>query len=167
MSESHSNYPVLISFRSPSWDRNWLISLLAILDAAALHLALNPSVPQSQMRLTLRAGFTCLRVLADEEKIPYDPDPMPDDPIHLTYEEFVAAVARLRERGVPMERSPEQAWPHFRGWRVNYESVAYALACRIDAVPALWSGPRRRDRGPIGIVTPRDRTPEEPGGGPR
>ncbi|WP_199549364.1 hypothetical protein [Streptomyces sp. N35] len=166
VSESHTNYPVLISFRSPSWDRNWLISLLAVLDAAALHLALNPSVPQSQMRLTLRAGFTCLRVLADEEKIPYDPDPRPDDPIHLTYEEFVEAVGRLRERGVPMERSPERAWPHFRGWRVNYESVAYALACRIDAVPALWSGPRRRDRGPIGIVTPLDRTPQQPGGGP-
>ena len=35
------------------------------------------------------------------------------------------------------------AWPHFRGWRVNYESLAYSLAWATDAVPALWSGPRR------------------------
>jgi hypothetical protein len=31
----------------------------------------------------------------------------------------------------------------FVGWRVNYERAAYAVAEAIDAVPALWSGPRR------------------------
>ncbi|MBV9368353.1 MAG: hypothetical protein JO074_00860, partial [Frankiales bacterium] len=59
------------------------------------------------------------------------------------YDEFRAGVARLEEVGYPIERSAEDAWPHFRGWRVNYESLAYALAEATDAVPALWSGPRR------------------------
>ena len=45
--------------------------------------------------------------------------------------------------GFPMDRDAAEAWPHFRGWRVNYEALAYALAYRIDAVPAPWSGPRR------------------------
>ncbi|WP_327351298.1 hypothetical protein [Streptomyces sp. NBC_01304] len=157
--ESHTNYPVLIHFRSPSWERSWLIALLAVLDAGALHLALNPSLPQTQIRLTLRAGFTCLRDLAREEGIAYDPDPSPDGPIDLTYAEFVEAVERMRLREVPMERGPEEAWPHFRGWRVNYEAIVYALALRIDAVPAPWSGPRRRDRGPVDVLTPKDRKP--------
>ncbi|MDD9376164.1 hypothetical protein M8Z33_05675 [Streptomyces sp. ZAF1911] len=161
VSESHTNHPGLIHFRSPSWERNWLISLLAVLDAAALHLAFNPTAPQTQMRVTLRAGFNCLRDLAHEEGIAYDPDPLPEDPIELTYEEFLEGVVRMRERGVTMARDPEQAWPHFRGWRVNYEAVAYALAYRIDAVPAPWSGPRRRGGGPVEVPTPVDRKPAD------
>ena len=62
----------------------------------------------------------------------------------LTYDEFLVAVARLERAGYPMERTPEEAWPHFRGWRVNYESIAYELADRIDAVPAPWTGARHR-----------------------
>ncbi|WP_327308242.1 hypothetical protein OG730_36345 [Streptomyces sp. NBC_01298] len=100
-----------------------------------------------------------VRVLAREEGIAYDPDPLPEDPIELTYEEFLDGVVRMRERGVTMARDPEQAWPHFRGWRVNYEAVAYALAYRIDAVPAPWSGPRRRGGGPLEVPTPVDRKP--------
>ena len=40
-----------------------------------------------------------------------------------------------------MEQSPEEAWRHFRGWRVNPEAAAYLLADRLVAVP--WSGERR------------------------
>lgn len=36
----------------------------------------------------------------------------------------------------------EEAWPHFRGWRVNYEPIAYALVDHIVAPPTAWSGPR-------------------------
>ena len=67
----------------------------------------------------------------------------PDAVISLTYAEFLNAVARLREVNLPIEREPEAAWPHFVGWRVNYEQAAYAIAAAIVAVPALWSGPRR------------------------
>src|SRR6266536_3391821 len=40
ISESHANYRTLIYFRSPEPAASWLLSLLAVLDAAALHLAL-------------------------------------------------------------------------------------------------------------------------------
>ena len=58
-----------------------------------------------------------------------------------------------------MERSAEEAWPDFRGWRVNYEAVAYRLADRLTAPPAPWSGPRRHLRS--GAVAP-NRPPSGP-----
>jgi hypothetical protein len=159
ISESHTSYPVLIHFRSPRPDRNWLVGLLAVMDAAALELALNPSKPQGSMRIGLRGGFTCLREIARLEGIPFDPDPDPDGDISLTYKEFTQSIDILRYAGYPIERKPEEAWPHFRGWRVNYESTAYALAYKIDAVPAPWSGPRRTPGQILNVRTPRDRRP--------
>jgi hypothetical protein len=41
-----------------------------------------------------------------------------------------------------MERSAEEAWVHFRGWRVNYESIVYRLAGDVVAPPGPWSGAR-------------------------
>ncbi|WP_307846713.1 hypothetical protein [Actinospica durhamensis] len=160
VAESHTSYPVLIHFRSPRATRNWLIALLAILDAAALEVALNPSKPKSTMRMTLRAGFSCLREIADVEGIGYDPDPDPDGEIQLSYAEFAQGIDMLRYAGYPMERDPEEAWAHFRGWRVNYESLAYELAYRIDAVAAPWSGPRRTARQVLLVRTPIDRQPK-------
>ena len=159
IAESHTSYPVLIHFRSPRATRNWLIALLAIMDAAALELALNPSKPKGTMRMALRAGFTCLREISEVEGIPYDSDPDPDGEIQLGFADFNQGLDMLRHAGYPMERSPEEAWPHFRGWRVNYEAVAYELAYRIDAVAAPWSGPRRTQRQVLNVRTPRDRQP--------
>ncbi|MCQ4040936.1 hypothetical protein ACFOSC_09455 [Streptantibioticus rubrisoli] len=159
LSESHTTYPVLIQFRSTKAVRNWLIALLSVMDAAALWLSFNPSRQRAEVRMALRAGFVCLRDIADSRGIRYDPDPRPDDPLQLTYEDFLQGVARMTEQGYPMERTPQEAWPHFRGWRVNYEALAYRLARDIDAVPAPWSGPRRT---PVVIrtpLTPIDRRP--------
>jgi hypothetical protein len=111
------------------------------------------------VRLALRAGFVCLRDLADVRGIGYNPDPSPDDPLDLTYQDFLDGVARMRQQGFPMERTAEQAWPHFRGWRVNYEALAYALAHHIDAVPASWAGPRRTPSVLLTPTTPQDRQP--------
>ena len=82
-----------------------------------------------------------------------DLDPNPEGPIQLTFEEFAAAVEMLEHVGFPMERSAEEAWPDFRGWRVNYETVAYRLCDRLTAPPAPWSGTRRNLRS--GVVAPR------------
>lgn len=45
----------------------------------------------------------------------------------------------------PLARPIEDAWEDFKGWRVNDEAAAYALARATDAPPALWSGPRQHD----------------------
>jgi hypothetical protein len=63
-------------------------------------------------------------------------------------------VARMREVDFPIERDPEQAWPDFVGWRVNYEQAAYAVAAAVSAVPAKWSGPRQRPVEQIAPIRP-------------
>jgi hypothetical protein len=153
VTESHTTYPVLLLFRSPEPWLNWIVGLLAVLDAGAMQLALNPSTAPSQTRLCLRMGFTLFNRLAASLGYPVDDDPDPDAPITLTYEEFASAVDNLRQYGFPMERSAQDAWPHFKGWRINYERSAYLLADAFTAPPAPWSGPRRHLRA--GVVEPK------------
>lgn len=163
VAESHANYAVLVWFRSPHPLRSWVLALLAVMDSAALYLALCPNSAPAEVRLALRMGFTSLRDIASAVNIPFDPDPFPDDPIELTYEEYVGGIERLRALGFPMERTPEEAWPHFRGWRVNYEALAYALADQTVAAPAPWSGSRPQLPGLVIVpVRPPNRRPEDP-----
>jgi hypothetical protein len=164
-SESHSTYPVLLLFRSQDPWASWVIALLSVLDAAAMHLALNPTSAPSQARLSLRMGYTALRRISEGIGWTFDPDPMPDAPLQLTPEEFSAAVALLQEVGFATERDAEAAWPHFRGWRVNYESLAYRWANRVLAPPAPWSGARNglREQN-VTPLRPPHRTPDAPSG---
>jgi hypothetical protein len=165
VAESHTTYPVLIWFRSPHALRSWLIGLLAVLDSAALYLALNPSNAPSEARLCLRMGFTCLRDIAANLRMPFDPDPFPADPIQLSFEEFLGGVHRLEESGYPMEKTADEAWIDFKGWRVNYESIVYALADVIVAPPGPWSGPRTRLTDMTFVPQrPADRRPKDPTG---
>ncbi|MDA8391632.1 MAG: hypothetical protein M0Z87_02315 [Actinomycetota bacterium] len=142
VAESHSTYPSLLHFRSPQSRFSWIVALLAVLDSAALYLAVSPAAAPSQARLCLRMGFSALRDIARAVGVPYDPDPDPSEPIDLTRAEFQLAVQRLEEAGFPMERPAEEAWPHFHGWRVNYEELAYRFAAMVHAPAAPWSGPR-------------------------
>jgi hypothetical protein len=143
VSESHTNFPVLIQMRSARPYRNWLVSLLCVMDAAAMQISLNPGFAQDRARLMIRQGVLCLRELAMVEGIAFDADPDPNTPSDVTPEQFADACVMLAEFGYPFERPVADAYLHFRGWRANYESVAYELATSIDAVPAPWSGPRR------------------------
>ncbi len=157
VSESHTAYLVLMYFRSPTARRSWVISLLSILDAAAMQLALCPVTVPAPARNLMRMGYLAFRQLAHNIGVPVNDDPSPDDDTQLTKEEFIAAAERARNSGMTFEREPEQAWAHFKGWRVNYEAAAYALAAELDVVPALWSGPRLRPGPPLPPVTPIDR----------
>ncbi|WP_181442242.1 hypothetical protein [Streptomyces tateyamensis] len=162
LGESHSNYPALLSFRSPQPYRSWIVGLIAVMDAAAIQLAISPRTAPPEARLVLRAGFTALRDIARVVRIDYDADPEPDAPIRLSFAEFDAAVAMIVTAGFEAERTAALAWPHFHGWRVNYEAIAYELARRGDAVPALWTGPRDFPTPSIPPRRPADRRPGEP-----
>lgn len=132
-----------------------MTALLAVLDSAALYLSLCPdAAPAVPARLCLRSGLLCFGEVARSIGIKVPAEPAPDQGISLTYAEFLDAVVRLREVNFPLEREPEAAWPHFVGWRVNYEQAAYALAEALDAAPALWSGPRRRPATPMPPLRP-------------
>jgi hypothetical protein len=164
LEESHISYPVLLRFRSPRPLSSWVVALLAVLDAAAMQASVSPSTVPVQVRLSLRMGFVCLRRIAAAVGVRVDPDPRPDGPLLLTFEEFEEGYARLAQVGYPIERTAPEAWPHFRGWRVNYEDAAYRLAWILDVVPAPWSGPRRGGDGEIAVQRPLNRTPEDPDG---
>jgi hypothetical protein len=142
LAESHTTYQVLILFRSPHPLRSWITALLSVLDAAALHLALNPLSAPAEARPFMRMGYVALREIATVMRVPYNSDPRPEDPIGLTREEFDDAIEQLRSVGWRAERDPDEAWVHFRGWRVTYEGIAWAIADQVDAPPSLWSGPR-------------------------
>jgi hypothetical protein len=154
VTESHTTYLPLVRFRSPKPNSSWVTALLAVLDSAALYLSLSPSqAPVVPARLCLRSGFLCFNSIA--RAMGYDvgfnvgDEPDPSGGITITYEEFLDAIARMRKVDFPIEREAEEAWPHFVGWRVNYERAAYAIAHAVDAVPALWSGPRRLPDPPM------------------
>ncbi len=150
VAESHTTYFTLTRFRSPRPLSHWLISLIAVMDAAALHLALAPSQePKLLPRLALRMGFVALGQIARTMREPVPDEPDLETPISLTYADFQQATAILREVDYPIERSDEEAWPHFRGWRANYDAAALLLAKQLDAAPALWTGPRRWPSTPI------------------
>ena len=164
IAESHTNYRALLFFRSPDPQASWLLSLLAVLDAAALHLAVNPSSAPAEARPLLRVGYLTMRKIAYAVGIPVNKDPHPDDPLVLTRQEFDDALEHMREAGWQFERNAEDAWPHFHGWRVNYEAAAYALARFLDLPPAVWSGTRPRHRPPPQLpVRPPHREPGRAG----
>ena len=141
VTEAHLAYPWLLLFRSSDAMQSWVVSLLAMLDSAALYHSL---LPEGKFRPEaghlLRMGFTAFRetglVLGIDVKL----DPHPEDPIQLPKYEFTRAVNELVAKGFPASRTAEEAWPHFKGWRVTYEAVAYALVAELAAVPAEWTG---------------------------
>ncbi len=162
LAESYVSYPILLFFRSPEIGYSFVLAQLAVLDAAALHLSLMPSSAPTEARFCLRMGFTALRRIAGLLGWEYAPDPLPDSEIQLSYEEFAQAVALISEVGVVLERTAEQAWPHFKGWRVNYESLAYRLADEVVAPLAPWSG--ERSHVALALEMPKRPPHRSPGG---
>jgi hypothetical protein len=155
VAETHASYPVLLWFRSPHPYRSWVIGLLAVLDAAAMQQATQPLLAPSEARAFLRMGYMCLRDLATVVGLTFDPDPKPDDHIQLTEDNYRDAIHHLEHVGWTMQRDAAESWIHFRGWRVNYEGLAYGIADAVNAPPALWAGPRRN-------LPPRLQPPERP-----
>jgi hypothetical protein len=144
VAESHTTYLPLVRFRSPRPLSSWVTALLAVLDSAALLLALSPeAAPTVPARLCLRAGFQCFNQIAQAMGIQVPAEANPPGVISLTYQDFLGAIDRMREVDFPIERDPAEAWTDFVGWRANYEHAAYAVAADLYAVPALWSGMRR------------------------
>jgi hypothetical protein len=164
VAESHTTYLTLARLRSPRPWSQWLTSLISVMDAAALHLAVAPSrEPKLAARLCLRMGFVALDQIARTMRLPVPDDPDPDGDISVSFAEFAVATAMLRDIGYQIDRTDEEAWPHFRGWRANYDVAALALARALDAPPALWTGPRRWPSVPVPPRRPAARAPRPAG----
>jgi hypothetical protein len=134
------------------WER-WAAD---IAESHTTYLALSPeSAPTVAARLCLRGGFQCFTEVARAMGLPAPEMADPAQGISLTYEDFLQGIATLEKVNFPIERKPADAWPDYLGWRVNYEQAAYAIAKAVDAVPALWSGPRRHSQKSIPPIRPR------------
>jgi hypothetical protein len=163
VSESHANYPALMWFRSPAPLRSWLLGLVAMMDSAALYHAASPGLTPREARTCLQMGTNCLRSMAGALKIPYDPDPLPTTGIRLSRAEFDEGFRRLEAVGFPLERGADETWRHFRGWRVNYESIVDALSDLVMPPPAPWFA-ARPGLGIAAWPVILNRTPDEPEG---
>ena len=148
LSESHSNYPVLMRFRSPAKLASWLVALVAVLDSAALWLALSPDrAPTTEARLALRMGFSALRSLAATIGIPVEHDPDPDSDLQLSYD------------GLPC-RHPAHRLNHLRHGPQPRTSVA-GLSRMADQLRGRRVRPRRpfrRRARPVDRPTPHRRS---------
>ena len=162
VSESHITYPVLITVRSTRSRRNWVVALVAVMDAAALQMALTPDYPQGRARSVLNQGEQCLKSIAEVLGSQLDVPHRVPHKGSVTREDFDRAVERLRAAGMPLEVDPDEAWPVFRQWRDRYEGVAYLLCRAVDAVPSWWTGPRTPATEPV----PTPRLGEVPVAGP-
>jgi hypothetical protein len=164
VTEAQLAYPWLLLFRSADAMQSWVVSLLAVLDSAALYHALAPEGEfAAEADHCLRMGFTAFREIALVLGIRVDFDPRPEAELRLPRAEFEREVAEILAKGFPATRPPDEAWPHFRGWRVNYEALAYDLVRDLAAVPAKWTGasdpietrrPEHRKPAPQLVVSP-------------
>ncbi|CAN5686060.1 hypothetical protein BH10CHL1_BH10CHL1_08980 [soil metagenome] len=138
--ESHTSLAALVFFRSPDPQRSWVTAAGAVLDSSALITAVVDVPRQAQRELCIRAGYLCLRRIADFFEVTYDAAAhFPEAPISITRTEFDELCNKLIESGVPVKPDREKAWLDFGGWRVNYDKVLLRL-CSLTMTPdAPWS----------------------------
>ena len=140
--ETHTSHPSLVFFRSSRPEDSWITSAGAVLDAASIVLS-SVDIPRDvKAEFCIRAGYLCLRAIADFFEIDHDPDPQPNDPITIGRNEWEEVLADLEFSGVPMKPDRERAWRDFVGWRVNYDRVLVSLAALVEAPIAPWSSDR-------------------------
>jgi hypothetical protein len=140
--ETHTSFPVLVNFRSPQPDHSWVNAAGTVLDAASLWMSTieHPVDPDAQ--LCIRAGSLALRRIATLVRVPFNPDPQPDQPVTISRYEYDSACRAMAEAGVPLKADLDAAWRSFAGWRVNYDIVLLNLARLTEAPPAPWVSDR-------------------------
>ena len=88
----------------------------------------------------------------------------PKPPIELPYEDFIGGVNRLEEAGIDMERTPEEAWPHFRAGEstTSRSHISSPTGCQLHQRRGPGHVPG--GRAPILPSRPIDRQPGHHGG---
>jgi hypothetical protein len=141
--ETHTSLAALVFFRSPLPEQSWVTAAGAVLDTAALIASTVDQPRQAQTELCLRAGYLCLRHIADYFELTYVAEPhFPQEPISIARAEYEAVCDQLAAAAVPLKADRDQSWQDFGGWRVNYDRVLLALAALTMAPYAPWSSDR-------------------------
>ena len=156
--------PVLANFRSTTSNCHWAVSLLAVLDATALRLALDGEKPDAGAIRLLAEGSITFVELAErqghrvhtlqlERKLiaaiggtaPEGADPCID------HDDWLVAINELRAANVELPADLDRAEQTFLAIRSLYASSAQEVASRFHAVRSPWTG----DRSPsVPVVWP-------------
>ncbi|MGC9669734.1 hypothetical protein ACNTMW_24700 [Planosporangium sp. 12N6] len=142
--ETHTATPILVFFRSPAPERNWVTAAGAVLDSAAL-VASTIEVDKSRQagaELCVRAGYVALHRIGDYFVMPYDPAPPPGQPIAVTRGEYDEACRLLATAGAPLRADRDQSWREFVRRRASYEGALLRFASLCMAPRAPWSSDR-------------------------
>jgi len=156
-------YPILNHFRSPVAERHWAITLLAIMDSAAIRLSVVKNEGNLLLARLLAEGanaFHVLRlgemarvsgrlsehlsktwdieaaVLDAEKDSPHTPNP------GISRKQWEHALQFMEKNGVPIVEDREAAWRRFCRLRSFYYENAYYLTHALSAINAPWSGKR-------------------------
>ncbi|MFM8715683.1 MAG: hypothetical protein ACKOF3_02720 [Spartobacteria bacterium] len=161
---THYIYSILNHFRSPIPNRHWVVTLLSVLDAAAIRLAATRAEPDLKLVRLIAEGADTLHMLrlselartnsrvdshgmstwriesailhhqVESEKAAQDPG--------ITRSEWDWAMGFLTENGITLKEDAEVSWKIFCQLRSHYYEPAYFLAETLFAVHAPWSGQR-------------------------
>jgi hypothetical protein len=135
--DGHTKYPLLNQFRLPRSRHHWLLSLIAVMDAAAIDLSVRHS-PPAEARLFLWSGVACVNDLAATLQLS---EHAIEDPL-ITKEQFERAMATVGGSGFPCEVPVDQSWLSFVAWRKTYAVTVSRILDTIVAPDAPWTGNR-------------------------
>jgi hypothetical protein len=142
VADGHTKYPVLNQFRLPRSRHHWLVSLVAMMDAAAIDLSVRRSAP-AEARLFLVSATACLtNDLAARLRIATETT----DEIAVTDTDFFDAFEMLTGDGYPCDVPRDQAWHAFSERRTAYASVACETLDAVVAPAAPWTNGRSLPR---------------------
>lgn len=145
--------------RSSRWDRSWVCTAGAMLDAAALadsslDLTTNPAAVH-----LVRSGTKALQQVLEPLHLRCPEKPSwPETPINVTQDEFNEAYDHFQRIGLPVKPDRQAAWHDFAQQRVLYECQLMAMV-RLKNPPrgARWTTDRDETRHPLamGVLGPK------------
>lgn len=138
VADGHTKYPVLNQFRLPRARHHWLLSLVAMMDAAAIDLSIRRASP-AEARLFLLSAIACVN---NDLATPLHISTEPSDTVEVTREEFSDAIGSLVDAGYPCDIPAEQAWTTFVAWRERYSATACRVLNTVVAPQAPWTNGR-------------------------
>lgn len=145
--------------RSTSWDRSWVTTAGAVLDAAALTNACLDVPSDSSARVLIRVGSQALNSILESLHLRCPTDcSWPDTATNITRAEFADAYQRFKDLDIPVKPDEDAAWAAFAKQRVQYECQLMALV-RLKKPPSgvRWTSDRPECQEPLSLPITRPR----------
>ncbi|MCA9864353.1 MAG: hypothetical protein KC432_15075, partial [Thermomicrobiales bacterium] len=145
--------------RSTRWDRSWVTTAGAVLDAAALTNACVDVPSDASARVLISVGSSSLNSVLESLHLRCPADTAwPDTATNISRDEFSEALQRFKDLDIPIKPDEEAAWNAFARQRVQYECQLMALV-RLKKPPSgvRWTSDRPESQEPLAlpIIKPR------------